>query len=58
MYIHVLSVMNIYAPNAMKPAFIKENLLKLKARIAPHNISGRLQQSSLRNEKIMETETK
>ena len=50
--------MNIYVPNVMEPAFMKETLLKLKARIAPHNISGRLQHSSLRNEQIMETETK
>ena len=50
--------MNIYVPNVMEPAFMKETLLKLKACIAPHNISGRFQHSSLRNELIMETETK
>ena len=58
LYSYVLSVMNIYVPNVMEPAFMKETLLKLKACIAPHNISGRFQHSSLRNELIMETETK
>jgi exonuclease III len=37
-YQEKLSILNIYAPNARAPTFIKETLLKLKAYIATHKI--------------------
>jgi exonuclease III len=37
-YQEELSILNIYAPNAMAATFIKETLVKLKAHIAHHTI--------------------
>ena len=39
-YQEEFSIMNINVPNARVPIFIKETLLKLKAHIVPHTITG------------------
>jgi exonuclease III len=56
-----LSILNINAPNARAATFIKETLVKLKAKsthCSSHNNSGRLQHATFINGQIVETETK
>jgi hypothetical protein len=52
------TIQNVCAPNERAPTSTKEFLLKLKAHIAPHTIEGKLQNPTLSNGQIMETQTK
>jgi exonuclease III len=53
-----LSILIICSPNARAPTFIKETTKAQSRHCTSHNSSGRLQQPTLINGQIMETETK
>jgi hypothetical protein len=51
----ILSVLNIYAPNARSPTFIEETKSQI-THYPSHNKSGRLQHHTLINGQILDTE--
>jgi hypothetical protein len=53
-----LSILNIYAPNARAATVIKGTSQAQSTHCTSHNNSGRLQQPTLTNGQILETETK